>query len=350
MDLNKSVVCPLTFEEVKSESVESGPGVCTCREQAAFLRLYIKSMQRGLFKGMPFSAYDLRYHLEQSYPALCAYLQHRSQRYLGQLAFDAFEVDQVIGHVIEHLTRIQLLGGSDHAPRTALDELSDAQFYTFLNRMVQNKAIDRLRRRRLPMSTTGELEAPGGPNEESDLLNSVVEPIWGDIPFANPEEAVLEIASQEELRLMLKKCIATLSAAPRQLQAVVQELEHLGATDLIKEIRVDVSIELEGSTLAHLSQHKDHAHKKLRLCLQKNSTNLAVMIAIRLTEYGTQSSGSDELSVSIQTLTQDGLSLTEVQTGLRHLTNAGLLDWKGAEVVYITPVQQKQLTRFYEEE
>ena len=108
---------------------------------------------------MPFSAYDLRYRLEESYPALCNYLQHRAQRYLGQLAFDAFEMDQVVGHVIEYLTRIQLLGGGSHAPQTALDGLSNAQFYTFLNRMVQNKAIDRLRRRRLPMTTTGEPNA-----------------------------------------------------------------------------------------------------------------------------------------------------------------------------------------------
>lgn len=300
---------------------------------------------------MPFSAYDLRYHLEQSYPALCAYLQHRTRRYLGQLAFDAFEVDQVIGHVVEHLARTQLLGGGDHAPKTALDELSDAQFYTFLNRMVQNKAIDRLRRRRLPMSTAGQLEAQGNPDDDTNPLNAVVEPFWGDIPFANPEEAALEVASQEELRLILKKCIESLTAAPRQLQAVIQELKDLGAADLVKELRTDLSLdETETSSLSHLSQHKDHAHKKLRLCLQKNSTNLAVMVAIRLIEYGTQFNGSDMLSVSVQTLTQDGLSLREAQTGLQHLTNAGLLDWMGDEVVQITPMQLKQLARFYEEE
>lgn len=303
-----------------------------------------------LKKKMPFSAYDLRYRLEQSYSSLCAYLQHRAQRYLGQLAFDAFEVDQVIGHVVEHLTRIQLLGGGDHTPKTALDELSNAQFYTFLNRMVQNKAIDRLRRRRLPMSTAGELESLGNSDDDTNPLNSVVEPFWGDIPFANPEEATLEVAAQEDLRLILKKCIGSLRAAPRQLLAVIQELEELGAADLIAALRENLPAELEGVPLAHLSQHKDHAHKKLRLCLQKNSTNLAVMIAIRLTEYGTQSSGSDELSVPIQTLTQDGLSLREVQTGLQHLANAGLLDWKGSEVVSFTTAQQKQLTRFYEEE
>ncbi|HEX7734057.1 MAG TPA: hypothetical protein VF458_04320 [Ktedonobacteraceae bacterium] len=298
---------------------------------------------------MPFSANDLRYHLEESYPALCAYVQHRAQRYLGQLAFDAFETDQVVGHVIEYLTRIQLLGGGDRAPRTALDDLSNAQFYTFLNRMVQNKAIDRLRRRRLPMSTTGELEEQGNPDDDNDPLNSVVEPFWGDVPFANPEEAALEAVSRDQLRTLLKKCIETLSAAPRQLQAVIQELEELGAGELVREVRAEVSLDLDISVVAHLSQHKDHAHKKLRLCLQKNSTNLAVMLAIRITEYGTESSGTDELSVPIQTLTQRDLSLREVQTGLQHLTRAGLLNWQGEEVIHLTPAQRKLLTRFYEE-
>lgn len=299
---------------------------------------------------MPFSAHDLRYHLEEHYPALCAYIQHRAQRYLGQLAFDAFEMDQVVGHVIEYLARIQLLGGGDGAPKTALDDLSNAQFYTFLNRMVQNKAIDRLRRRRLPMSTTGELEEQGNPDDDNDPLNSVVEPFWGDVPFANPEEAALEAVSQAHLRALLKKCIENLSAAPRQLQAVLQELEELGASDLIKEVRADVSLELDVAGVAHLSQHKDHAHKKLRLCLQKNSTNLAVMIAIRLTEYGTESGGTDALSVPLQTLTQKDLSLREVQTGLQHLTHAGLLDWHGEGTVHLTLAQRKLLTRFYEEE
>lgn len=299
---------------------------------------------------MPFSANDLRYHLEQSYPALCTYLQHRAQRHLGQLAFDAFEMDQVTGHVIEYLTRIQLLGGSDQSPKTALDELNNAQFYAFLNRMVQNKAIDRLRRRRLPMSTTSELEAQGNPDDENDPLNSAVEPFWGNIPFANPETAALEVAAQEQLRLILKKCIEALCAAPHQLQAVLQELEGLGASELVNEVRADISAQSENTPLAHLSQHKDHAHKKLRLCLQKNSTNLAVMLAIRLTEYGANSSGTSNVTVPLQTLTQDGLSLREVQTGLQHLVHAGLLDWQGAETISLTPVQQKQLTRFYEEE
>ncbi|HLI69311.1 MAG TPA: hypothetical protein VKV19_06090 [Ktedonobacteraceae bacterium] len=300
---------------------------------------------------MPFSAHDLRYRLEESYPALCSYLQNRAQRYLGQLAFDAFEMDQVVGHVIEYLVRIQLLGGGDHAPATALDGLSNVQFYAFLNRMVQNKAIDRLRRRRLPMSTTSEMEAQNNPEEENDPLNSLVEPFWGDIPFANPEEAVLEVVSQEELRTILKKCIEALCVAPRQLQAVLQELEELGAGELARSIRAELPLDpASEQPIAHFSQHKDHAHKKLRLCLQKSSANLAVMMAVRLTEYGAQSSGIERIAVPLQTLTQEDLSLREVQTGLQHLAKAGLLDWHGEEVVYLTPAQQKQLTRFYEEE
>lgn len=299
---------------------------------------------------MPFSARDLRYHIEDSYPALCTYLQNRAQRYLGKLAFDAFEVDQVVGHVIEYLMRIQLLGGGQQATPTALDELSDAQFYTFLNRMVQNKAIDRLRRRRLPMNTTGELEEQGNPDDENDPLNAVVEPLWGDIPFTNPEEAALEAASLEQLRFILKKCIEALNVAPRQLQAVMQELTDLGASELVNEVRADLSAEQAEKPLPHLSQHKDHAHKKLRLCLQKNSTNLAVMVAIRLTEYGVQSGQTGDITVPLQILMQIELSLREVQTGLRHLAHAGLLDWHGEESVSISPAQQKGLTRFYEDE
>lgn len=306
--------------------------------------------QAEVFTSMPFTANDLRHHLERSYPALCTYLQHRAQRHLGPLAFDAFEVDQVTGHVIEYLTRIQLLGGGNQSPKTALDELSDAQFYTFLNRMVQNKAIDRLRRRRLPMSTASEVEAQGNPDDENDPLDSVVESFWGDIPFANPETAALEVAAQEQLHGRLKTCIEALRAAPRQLQAILQELEDLGASELVQEIRADFSLPLEDLPLSHLSQHKDHAHKKLRHCLQKQSMNLAVMLAIRLTEYGTYSNGTATITVPLQTLTQDGLSLREVQTGLRHLVHAGLLDWRDEETLSLTPAQQKQLTRFYEHE
>src|SRR5258708_39825929 len=78
---------------------------------------------------MPFTAHDLRYDLERSYPSLCAYLQHRAQRYLGSLAFDANEVDLVVGHIVDQLTRLQLLGSGDYSPHTALDRFSHAQCY-----------------------------------------------------------------------------------------------------------------------------------------------------------------------------------------------------------------------------
>ena len=54
--------------------------------------------------------------------------------------------------------RLGLLGGGDYTPKTALDLLTDAQFYAFLSRSVRNKAIDRLRKRRLQVSTATELE------------------------------------------------------------------------------------------------------------------------------------------------------------------------------------------------
>src|SRR5437764_15489392 len=98
---------------------------------------------------MPFTARDLRYRPEQSYPLLYAYLQRNAQRFLGGLKFDAFEVDAVVGHVVEQLVRFGLLGGGDSTPPTALDGLTDAQFYTFLSRSTRNKAVERLRKRRL---------------------------------------------------------------------------------------------------------------------------------------------------------------------------------------------------------
>src|SRR5437868_5779196 len=207
---------------------------------------------------MPFSAHDLRYHLEDYYASLYAYLHHRAQRYLGSLAFDAFEVDQVVGHVIEQLARFHILGGGDAAPKTALDNLTNAQFYAFLNRSAKNKAIDRLR----------------------------------------------------------------------------QEFAAL----------------VDDAPLAHASQHKDHAHKKLRHCLQQSSSNLGVLVALRLSEYGVHATASNEITVDIQTLVQDNLSEKEVQTGLQHLVAEGLLDWSGEETIRLTSSQCKRLARFYEGE
>ncbi|GER88310.1 hypothetical protein KDW_24720 [Dictyobacter vulcani] len=66
---------------------------------------------------MPFTANDLRYRAEQSYPLLYAYLHRNAQRYLGALKYDAFEVDTVIGHVVEQLVRLGILGGEDRTPK-----------------------------------------------------------------------------------------------------------------------------------------------------------------------------------------------------------------------------------------
>src|SRR5437763_489301 len=229
---------------------------------------------------MPLTARDLRYRPEQSYPLLYAYLQRNAQRFLGGLKFDAFEVDAVVGHVVEQLVRLGLLGGGDSTPLTALDGLTDAQFYTFLSRSTHNKAVDRLRKRRLQTTNFTELGIPEGEEEENDPLNQVVQSPWGTIPFATPEEITLKLVSQHDLRNLLKHCIRALQAAPHQLEAVLQELQAVGADELLSALRTELHI--SSSTAhelnTHMSQHKDHAHKKLRHCLQHQSTHLTVMI------------------------------------------------------------------------
>jgi DNA-directed RNA polymerase specialized sigma24 family protein len=298
---------------------------------------------------MPFTAYDLRYNLQDNFPKLCAYLQQRAKRWLGTFAYDSYEVDVVVGHVIEQLTRFGLLGGGNHAPETALDRLSNAQFYAFLNHSVKNKAIDRLRRRRLPTSSLSAFEDPSNIEEEIDPLNSVADSIWGSPPFPTPEAAALQAASQEELRILIKRCIEELSSAPRQLLAVIQELDEMGVGDLSQDLKEKFRTLLADLELSHLSQHKDHAHKKLRHCLQHSSTNLAVLVALRLTEYVQNSTGIDEISVGIKALVAERISEEEVLKGLNHLVRVGLLDWHGEEIVRITSVQLKHLARFYEE-
>jgi DNA-directed RNA polymerase specialized sigma24 family protein len=301
---------------------------------------------------MPFTARDLRYRPEQSYPLLYAYLHRNAQRFLGSLKFDAFEVDTVVSHVVEQLVRLGLLGGADHTPLTALDHLTDAQFYTFLSRSVHNKAIDRLRKRRASVSTLTELGVPGGEEEENDPLNHTVLSLWGTIPFATPEEITLHLASQCDLRNLLKHCILVLRTAPHQLEAVLQELHEIGADELLSTLleELPVSLSTDHESGAHMSQHKDHAHKKLRHCLQQQSTLLTVMIALRLTVYGARSTDATEYTVGLQTLTQDDLSVEQVQTGLNELVHEGLLDWNGEEIVRFTPAQKKRLERFYREE
>jgi hypothetical protein len=306
---------------------------------------------------MPFTARDLRYNAEQSYPLLYAYLHRNAQRYLGALKYDAFEVDTVIGHVVEQLVRLGLLGGDDRTSLTALDRLTDAQFYTFLSRSVRNKAIDRLRKRRLHVSTAAELESMESDEGEDHPLEDAVESVWGTTPFSTPEEIALHLVSQRNLRDLLKHCIKALGAAPNQLQAVIEELREIGADDLLKDVgnELHVPVSAPGPVNPHISQHKDHAHKKLRHCLQQQSTNLTVMIALRLTEYkelsnSKLSSETKLYTVDIQTLAQKDLSEDEVRKGLNGLVTEGLLDWHGEDVVHLTTAQMKRLTRFYKEE
>jgi hypothetical protein len=300
---------------------------------------------------MPFTASDLRHHPEESYPLLYAYLHRNAQRFLGALKYDAFEVDTVIGHVVEQLVRLGLFAGGDKQQLTALDRLSDAQFYAFLSRSVRNKAIDRLRKRRLQMSSAAELENADGSNDD-DPLDDAVESIWETTPFKTPEEITLQLASQLELRNLLKHCILVLSAAPYQLEAVIRELQEIGADDLLQAMIEELHISLPSSPSQnpHLSQHKDHAHKKLRYCLQQHSTNLTVTIALRLTQYKTQSTGTNDHIIELQTLAQNDLSVDEVRSGLKELVAEGLLNWHGEDHVCLTSQQLKRLSRFYREE
>lgn len=304
---------------------------------------------------MPFTARDLRYKPEQSYPLLYAYLHRNAQRYLGAFRYDAFEVDTVIGHVVEQLVRLGLFGGGDKTPLGALDRLTDAQFYAFLNRSVKNKAIDRLRKRRLQVSTSSELETVGDVEDE-DPLDDAVEPAWGAIPFSTPEAITIHLASQQELRAMLKHCIMVLSAAPHQLEAVIQELREYGADELlgtvIEELHLSLAVASDESKkpAPHMSQHKDHAHKKLRRCLQQQSTNLTVAVALRLTDYKQHSTATNKDTITIQDLAQDSLSVDDVRTGLNELVAEGLLDWHGEDSIHLTSAQVKRLARFYREE
>ena len=299
---------------------------------------------------MPFTAHDLRYNVEQSFPLLYAYLHRNAQRFLGSFRYDAYEVDLVVGHVIEQLVRLGILGMGDTTPLNALDRLSDAQFYAFLSRSIHNKAIDRLRKKRLKISTSTELETPEGDDNDDNPLDDAVESVWGATPFATPEEITLHLVEQQELRNLLKHCIMALNAAPHQLQAVLQELQEMGADDLFHNLLEDYQLSLPTDTNPHMSQHKDHAHKKLRHCLQQHSTNLAVTMALRLTEYGKRSTETNEYVMDVQTLAQHDLSLDDVYAGLHTLATEGLLAWQGETHVTLSSAQMKRLTRFYREE
>lgn len=299
---------------------------------------------------MSFSADDLRYRAEQTYPALYAYLSRQAKNHLGMLKNDTYEVDMVVGHVIEQLVRLGLLGGQDKQPLTALDRMSTAQFYKFLNRMATNKAIDRLRKHHLPVSFFSELESPTGTDVDENPLNATEESIWGNPPFATPETATMALVSQQELRAVIIHCLQKLETAPHQLEAMLREIQEIGGDDAVHILFEHIQYTSEETPIPHISQHKDHAHRRLRLCLQERSANLIVHVALRLIQCGEQSRSTKDVTVDIDTLVDDRLTESDVKEGLRHLTEEHILDWHDEEHFVISASQIKQLQRYYRED
>jgi hypothetical protein len=299
---------------------------------------------------MPFSADDLRYRVEQTYPALCAYLSRQARSHLGILKHDTYEIDVVVGDVVEKLTRLGVLGGQDAQPLTALDRMSNAQFYTFLGHMVRNKAIDRLRKYHMRVSSFSELESPDGSDVDDNPLNETVDSLWGDPPFATPETATLALVAQQELRAVLIHCIKRLESAPHQLEAVLEEIKEVGGDEALHVLFEEFHPVSDQTSLAHISQHKDHAHRKLRLCLQEGSSNLIVHVALRLIQYGKRNPHTGDFLVDIRILAGGRLTEDDVQTGLHLLTVENLLNWHGEEHLSITASQMKQLQRYYRED
>ena len=299
---------------------------------------------------MSFSADALRYHAEQIYPELCAYLSRQAKSNLGVLKNDTYEVDYVVGHVIEQLIKLGLLGAQDTKPLTALDRMSNAQFYTFLKRMAANKAIDRLRKHHMHVASFSELESSDGSDVDDNPLNATEESIWGHPPFDTPEKATLAIVSQQELRAVLIHCIRKLEAAPHQLEAILQEIKDIGGDEAVHILFEEIHYSPEGTAIAHISQHKDHAHRRLRSCLQESSSNLIVHVALRLIQCGVLIPGTKDFAVNFQTLVDGRLTESAVQDGLRHLTEENVLDWHGEEHFMISASQMKHLQRYYRED
>jgi DNA-directed RNA polymerase specialized sigma24 family protein len=304
---------------------------------------------------MLFSARNLRYHIEDCYSSFCSFLQRRAKFYLRQLGHDSMEVDEVVAHIIEQLTRLGLIGARDDQPPTLLEQLTDAQFLAFLNRSIKNKAIDRLRKKRLPVSLAAGIETYGEVEEEKDPFEDRVETVWSKPPFATPEEAALEAVKNTFLLVLLKECIRLLGNAPHQLLALEQEFEELGVEELVQFMHQEFDAQLTNVEADHMSQHKDHAHKKLRLCLQGSSNNLRVLVALRLSQYGQHATKTGERSVPIKQLMTDtqgkqDLSDQEVKRALGYLVSRGLLNWQGEEIVRFSFAQAKRLARYYEKE
>jgi predicted nucleotidyltransferase len=158
------------------------------------------------------------------------------------------------------------------------------------------------------------------------------------------------LVAQKDLRNILKHCILVLSAAPNQLQAVMQELQEMGADDLLSTVIDELHVQLPTELNPHISQHKDHAHKKLRSCLQQKSSNLTVQVAVRLTMYTERTADKTLYVTDVQALAQDDLSLEDVRKGLQGLVHEHMLDWQGDDTVHVTSAQLKRLMRFYKDD
>src|SRR5262249_41018174 len=160
---------------------------------------------------------------------------------------------------------------------------------------------------------------------------------------ATPETITMQLLSQKHMRDLLKHCIMKLRAAPNQLQAVVQELKEIGADDLLQSLPVDIQGLQASEINPHASQHKDHAHRKLRSCLQQQSSNLTVIVALRLTQYKPVAGTKKTQCIDLHTLVQQNLSLDEVRQALAELAREGLVDWHDEDFVQITADQVKRL-------
>lgn len=302
---------------------------------------------------MSFTAHDLRYHANDSYPKLYTYLQRYAQHYSGSSNANTYDVDLAVGHVVERLVRLGLIGTGDSTPLTAIDSLSEAQFLAFLRTSVRNRLIDLWRKRHgVPISNMSELESPEGAEGDDNPLNDTIKPAWGTLPFATPEEAALAIVSEQDLRNLLKHCIMQLKTAPRQLQAVLEEIDEMDCTDLMRSVLNELRSSLPPlkEPLEHKSQQKDHAHRKLRHCLQEYSSNLTVRVALRITDYGVHDAVSDTYKADILTLAQDDLSVEEVHQGLTGLVTEGFLDWHGGNTIHLSKDQRNRLFRYYRDD
>lgn len=302
---------------------------------------------------MPFSARDLRYRMTETYPMLLDYLNRQAQHFLGPLKYDTAECEIVAGHVVEQLVKLGLCNGGDVVPLTYLDVMSDLQFYAFLKSSVRNKAIDRLRKRRIQAThVEGEsLSVTGGAREsEDDPFKAVTVSLWGSMPFQTPEHIIVHAVEIEETRAMLVHCIKELCTAQRQKLAILHELQEFDALEIMQKLLAESGMAFspdDDTPLAHESQHKDHAHRKLRHCLQQLSSNLIVRVILRLIECKVWDADSQLFTVAVPHLIQADLAESDVVVALTILAAKGLIDWQHGQALRFTAAQSKRLGHYY---